>query len=361
MVVGAMPSSSASLRMLSARDPSRSISCSAVARMRSRLSGSPGRRRLRCAHIPPPSAAGLVPYCARGRNIRAHCIPRAPSRSPAFPAWSKGYPHPEVCGRRGKNRANFLLRSVLLRLRGGLARLGVRPRTVATGSLGRVPTGVSARSSGVGPSAGGRGWSGATSMGNVAALGLDAAEWGYIERLLARGLLPNLAALRARALSCRFENVVAYRSELPWTHFATGRDAADLGYWGTVAFDPASYRATATGALDAAPFWSDPGLRSLVFDVPHTVLRDDVKGTQVTAWGAHSPEYPRASRPFGVLGEVDARFGAHPAFANDSDPGWYSPEYVENLTTALRTGAHRRIDALEWLLGRDPSYDLVLA
>jgi predicted AlkP superfamily phosphohydrolase/phosphomutase len=198
-------------------------------------------------------------------------------------------------------------------------------------------------------------------MGNVAALGLDAAEWGYIERLLARGLLPNLAALRARALSCRFENVVAYRSELPWTHFATGRDAADLGYWGTVAFDPASYRATAAGALDAAPFWSDPGLRSLVFDVPHTVLRDDVKGTQVTAWGAHSPEYPRASRPFGVLGEVDARFGAHPAFANDSDPGWYSPEYVENLTTALRTGAHRRIDALEWLLGRDPSYDLVLA
>ncbi|MBV8950351.1 MAG: alkaline phosphatase family protein, partial [Actinobacteria bacterium] len=198
-------------------------------------------------------------------------------------------------------------------------------------------------------------------MVRVAALGLDAAELGYIENLLAAGELPHLARLRARSLECRLENVRTYRSELPWTLFATGRSAEDLGYWGTVSFDPGTYRAVVAGALDAAPFWARPGVHSLVFDVPHTVLRHDVAGVQVTAWGAHSPEYPRASRPAGLLTSIDDRFGPHPAFANDSDPGWYSPEYLDNLTAALRAGAHRRIDILEWLLSRDGGFDLVLA
>jgi predicted AlkP superfamily phosphohydrolase/phosphomutase len=198
-------------------------------------------------------------------------------------------------------------------------------------------------------------------MVRVAALGLDAAEFSFVEHLLSQGKLPHFAALRARALECRLDNVVTYRSELPWTQFATGRGASDLDYWGTIAFDPASYRAVVAGALDAPPCWARPDLRSLVFDVPHTVLRPDAPGVQVTAWGAHSPEYPRASLPSGLLTSIDRDFGPHPAFGNDSDPGWYSPEYLDNLVGALRTGAHRRIDILEWLLERDPSFDLVLA
>jgi predicted AlkP superfamily phosphohydrolase/phosphomutase len=198
-------------------------------------------------------------------------------------------------------------------------------------------------------------------MVKVAALGLDSAEHTYVEQLLARGELPNFARLKARSLTCRLDNVVTYRSELPWTQFATGRTAADLGYWGTVDFDPATYRAVVAGALDASPFWARPDLRSLVFDVPHTVLRPDVDGVQVTAWGAHSPEYPRASVPSGLLSSIDERFGAHPGFANDSDPGWYSREYLHNLTEALRLGARRRVDILEWLIESDPSVDLLLA
>jgi predicted AlkP superfamily phosphohydrolase/phosphomutase len=198
-------------------------------------------------------------------------------------------------------------------------------------------------------------------MVKVAALGLDAAEFTFVEQLLERGELPRLAALRDRSLECRLDNVVTYRSELPWTQFATGRRADDLGYWGTIDFDPLTYRAVVAGALDAAPFWARPDLRSLVLDVPHTVLRPDAPGVQVTAWGAHSPEYPRASLPQGVLASIDSRFGPHPAFANDSDPGWYSPEYLDNLVAALQAGAHRRIDIVEWLLDQDPSFDLVLA
>src|ERR1700682_726138 len=115
-------------------------------------------------------------------------------------------------------------------------------------------------------------------MVKVAARGLDAEELTSVEQLLARGELPHLAELRARALECRLDNGVTYRSELPWTQFATGRRAGALDCWGRFALDPASYRAVVAGALDAAPFWARADVRSLVFDVPHTVLRDDVPG-----------------------------------------------------------------------------------
>jgi predicted AlkP superfamily phosphohydrolase/phosphomutase len=196
-------------------------------------------------------------------------------------------------------------------------------------------------------------------MAKVAALGLDAAEWTYVEQLLDAGEMPHLAALRERSLTCRLAGSQAYRAEIPWPRFATGRGGSGMDYWGTIVFDPATYRAVGRGAYLGRPFWAQPGVRSLVFDVPEVGMCTDVLGTQVTAWGAHSPEYPRASRPVGLLTELDRRFGPHPAFANDCDPGWHSPEYLENLTTALRVGAHRRMDALEWLLSRE-EYDFVL-
>lgn len=196
-------------------------------------------------------------------------------------------------------------------------------------------------------------------MAKVSALGLDAAEWQFTEELVAAGDMPHLAALRERSLVCRLEGPRLYRSEVPWPRFATGRSGLGMGYWGTMTFDPRTYRAVGRGAYIGRPFWARPDVRSLVFDVPEVGMHADVLGTQITAWGAHSPEYPRASRPVGLLTELDERFGPHPAFANDCDPGWHSPEYLDNLTRALQTGAHRRMDALEWLLDRD-DYDFVL-
>src|SRR3954453_9108088 len=78
---------------------------------------------------------------------------------------------------------------------------------------------------------GGRAWD----MTRVAAIGLDAAEGSFVERLIQQGQLPNLAKIRARSAECRLRNVVAYRSELPYTQFLTGKEAATNRYWSTVA------------------------------------------------------------------------------------------------------------------------------
>ena len=199
-----------------------------------------------------------------------------------------------------------------------------------------------------------------TDMSRLAAIGLDAMEWTLMERLLDEGALPNLAELRGKSAVCRLDNVVAYRSELPWTLFLTGRRPSENRYWSTVEFDPATYETAVVGALPAHPFFAVPGVKTVAFDVPHTVPSTDVDGVQVLAWGAHSPQYPRASVPAGLLREIDEIFGPHPAFDNDYDGSWYVPGFLDKLAEALLTGASRRLDVVEWLRERVPDWDLLI-
>lgn len=199
-------------------------------------------------------------------------------------------------------------------------------------------------------------------MTRVAAIGLDAAEWSVIEELIEAGEMPNLARLRERSTECRLRNVVPYRSELPWTQFLTGRTAETNRYWSTVVFDPASYEAHCVGAHPATPFYAlGPDTKVIAFDIPHSVIDPSVTGLQVTAWGAHSSQYPRASMPKGLLTEIDERFGQHPAFDNDYDGGWHQPRFLDNLGEALLQGCRRRADAARWLLTeREPDWDLFI-
>lgn len=198
-------------------------------------------------------------------------------------------------------------------------------------------------------------------MNRVVGIGLDAANWELISELIDAGGLPNLAALRSRSLWCPLVGDLAYRAELPWTRFTTGHTGAENGYWSTVDFDPEHYDAFESGAHHADPFYAlGSDAKVIAFDVPHTMLSPGVDGVQVTAWGAHSPQYPRASHPAGLLREIDERFGTHPAFDADSQAGWYHDGYQEALIDAFRVGAERRVDILEWLVTREPDWDLLL-
>jgi predicted AlkP superfamily phosphohydrolase/phosphomutase len=198
-------------------------------------------------------------------------------------------------------------------------------------------------------------------MSRVAAIGLDAMEWSVVERLMAEGELPHLRALRDRAAWCQLETVVPYRSELPWTLFVTGRTPETNRYWSTATFDPASYEVYTVGAHVAQPFYAlGPGKKVIAFDVPHTVPDENVHGVQVMAWGAHSPQYPRASSPPGLLTEIDERFGPHPGFGNDYDGSWHVPQFVDKLADAQLEGAARRVDILQWLQEREPDWDFLV-
>jgi predicted AlkP superfamily phosphohydrolase/phosphomutase len=110
-----------------------------------------------------------------------------------------------------------------------------------------------------------------------------------------------------------------------------------------VKFDPATYDVYEIGAYNGEPFWREmtPGA-VVTFDVPHVPIFWDRPDVQVTAWGAHSPQYARASRPRGLLDQIEARFGGHPAFERDHEACWFDQAHLQRLRDSLVVGAERR-------------------
>lgn len=202
----------------------------------------------------------------------------------------------------------------------------------------------------------------------VVAIGLDAAEWTLVERMIAAGELPHMAALRERGAEARLHNT-DYRTGLVWEHFLTGKSAAGNRRWSAVEFDPLAYDAWQVGGRRLVPFYANTqgdgrhqqsAIRTIAFDVPYVTLTGSVEGAEITSWGGHDPGYPRAARPTGLLREVDAIFGPHPASGNDYELVWYRPGPLDALGDALIVGARRRADISLWLQRRFPDWDLFL-
>ncbi|MGH2811424.1 MAG: alkaline phosphatase family protein [Actinomycetota bacterium] len=194
-------------------------------------------------------------------------------------------------------------------------------------------------------------------MTRVAVLGLDAAERTYVEALMNAGEMTNLARIRERSAKCNLDSEEIYRVGRIWETFVIGK--AD--YPSAVRFDPSDYSTFKAGARKVPPFYYlDPGLETIVFDVPYSSLWFPVDGAQVTSWGGHDAGFLRASRPSGLLTEIEEKFGGHPAFLNDYNTGWHHAPSITVLTDALLVGARRRMDSAIWLQEQFPNWDLFL-
>lgn len=196
----------------------------------------------------------------------------------------------------------------------------------------------------------------------MVAIGLDAADPALLEEWFAAGELPNLQNLCARGAYGRLDNLDYYKAETPWTSFITGRLPAETGYWSPETFRHDEYRTESAGAYDFRahpPFYAlGPDYRVAVFDVPQSVICDDVNGPQVLAWGAHSPQTDSLSKPETLLDEITHRFGPHPALHNDHGE-WWDAEYLHDIHRALATGLERRSAICRHLLNQE-RWDLFL-
>lgn len=192
-------------------------------------------------------------------------------------------------------------------------------------------------------------------MTRVAAIGLDAAEWTFVEQLLAEGRLPHLAKIRERSAECRLRNMT--NPERPWAELLTGRRESRSG----VAFDARTYRTGAVAPDTSEAFYRlGPDPKAVVFDVPTGMVVEGAEGIQATAWGAHSPGHGRASRPEGLFSGIQDRFGGHPAFEQHYKGGWHQQAFLDRFVEALGVGANRRADIASWLLDMVPDWRLFL-
>jgi predicted AlkP superfamily phosphohydrolase/phosphomutase len=195
----------------------------------------------------------------------------------------------------------------------------------------------------------------------VLAVGLDAVEPTFLDRLLAEGALPALRRLRAASAAAHLVTARPYRSEFAWTEFVTGRTADDLGYWSTIQFDPASYQCIVAGAAPEEPFYALGDQRRVIaLDVPHSRLSGRVEGAQVIGWGAHDPQHPHCSRPAGLLADLEREHGRHPGFAIEYAGSWNQPRYLTDVASAMVEGAGRRVGVVESLMARVPDWDLAV-
>jgi predicted AlkP superfamily phosphohydrolase/phosphomutase len=192
----------------------------------------------------------------------------------------------------------------------------------------------------------------------VAMIGLDAAEWWIVERYVREGVMPNLEKVLSTSHFAHLDGDEAFKAESRWAEVLTGRTSAENQYWSIVDFDPATYTPWYQRSCHGTYFYARPDLRSIIFDIPNSVLVEDAHGTQITGWGAHAAQFPSASQPFDVLPDIDRRFGVHEGLLSDGHHGWNNEEYLDNLQAAMEKGVRQRVDICAWLHERDPDWDL---
>jgi hypothetical protein len=160
----------------------------------------------------------------------------------------------------------------------------------------------------------------------VVALGLDGAEWQLIEPMLESDALPNLRGMRRRGTVSRLRNSAAFRTSLVWATSLGGRSEVASPASGAIGFDPVEYQTWKIGARRDQVFFADRlDVRALTFDVPYLPLLQGGDSIRVSEWGPPISSCVRASHPAGLLSEIDALLGQHPAVPIHHKACWHQP------------------------------------
>ena len=181
----------------------------------------------------------------------------------------------------------------------------------------------------------------------VITLGLDSADPEMIEDMIAKGKLPNIAALYQGGKYSRLDNYNWYRAETPWTTFLTGTSPQKTGYWSPIKYDPEKYQSYKINAFnfdEYPPFYASmEGKKVAVFDMPQAPIADNVDGVQVLAWGTHSGQTPSISSPKDLWQSIVDKHGEHPLLNKDG-ANCYDIESLKKLAEKMKVGIQRRAD-----------------
>lgn len=191
-------------------------------------------------------------------------------------------------------------------------------------------------------------------------VGLDGFEISLAESMMAEGLLPHMAALRARSAAFDLDHGAAKYSGLAWEHVSSGRSPDDGGRSSAVEFDPATY-SVGQEPTTFRPVFANLAARTVAFDVPYFDLSQAADALGLTNWGAHDPGVPAHDRPAGLAREALDRFGPYRAAKWVYGFCWPSQARTREAGAALAAAVRQRSDVAVWLLReRLPEWELAL-
>jgi predicted AlkP superfamily phosphohydrolase/phosphomutase len=189
-------------------------------------------------------------------------------------------------------------------------------------------------------------------------LAVDAADSRLVRRWAAAGLLPTFAELLGSGVVAPIETPVAMLEGGMWPTFLTSSSPATHGMFSFLRVKPGTYDVELgmpADRLPEPPFWahmSRAGKRVAVIDAPFARPAEPLNGLQITNWGSHdSWSWPRSSFPAGLIDDVVARFGDHPAPHCDAPDR--SPEDYERLRSQLIEGVERKTELLRHFLASE--------
>jgi len=198
----------------------------------------------------------------------------------------------------------------------------------------------------------------------ILAIEIGAGDLNLINNWVSQGNLKNLAKLLEGGASGTLENIDYYTTETKWTIFLTGCMPKTTGYWGPLKFHDGTYemqrQQQSYNFTQYPPFYSLAKESQIaVFDIPQTIVSDQVQGVQVLGWGCHAPYVVNQSQPPQLLEDLVSKFGEHPTFRRDFINNWWDPKIVTKFCNDLKTGISRRTDICKFLL-KQQNWDLFL-
>ncbi len=197
-------------------------------------------------------------------------------------------------------------------------------------------------------------------MDRTAVLIVDSADIDHMRREVAAGNMPHLEAFLRESALHPTRNVVSHRSEMAWAQFLGGGPAREIGWYGWWTFRPDEYQTVGTGCAPVTPFYAIDPVESVVADVIQTHARPEVPGSQVFAYSAHSPQFPRSSVPAGLLTDIVDEIGYTRMFNNDHPLGWFDDRYLDALGSGAEESLGLRSEMTAKLLDRTPDWRFLL-
>jgi len=198
----------------------------------------------------------------------------------------------------------------------------------------------------------------------VVVIGLDASEINLIDRWIDAGELPTLASLRARGCWGRLTSVADCFAGAVWASFLYGVHPGKDDVFSGFPLKP--------GTLDVVPLLADRNpyrpfaaytaendIRMVALDIPKTYPDQGMKGSTLTAWGAHAPTYGASSAPPRLFKQVLRDVGRYPLPLGEQDNDIHTERFYRKLRKKLLQGVEARRRLNHYFLEREP-WDLFI-
>jgi predicted AlkP superfamily phosphohydrolase/phosphomutase len=166
----------------------------------------------------------------------------------------------------------------------------------------------------------------------VLAIGIDAAEPTFVQRLIEEGEMPALKRLLERGAWKRVESTAHIGSGSVWPTFITGTEPREHGLYAEWSWQPCTMSLTRCNGRSLNPFWkslASEGATIGVLDVPFAPIINLSTGFEVSEWGAHDAVEGHMQISPASLSDLISKTRPHPLQHENIDAG--GPDDYERL------------------------------